>query len=160
MFTLSHLAGLVWKLKQSWATGRDNICEYGQIAVIGDAKGDGNTACQGGKKRAYCCDPAGDSYSPVPWKDLFDTNADLDGDAMAFDVEFDQDEDSRAGQYDSEGSEVGAGTSSDMPDNEDENDEAFGEVRLHSMLTSHCCGALMYRVRCLSTRPTPTRCPL
>ncbi|KAJ7677758.1 glycosyl hydrolases family 18-domain-containing protein, partial [Mycena polygramma] len=117
---------------------RDNFCQENQIAVIGDKRGDGDTTCSGGKKRAYCCDAAGDSYSPVTWKDLFDTTDltgeidSLDGDAMTFDAEFDQDQDSGAGQYDSDDDDVGAGTTSDMPDDEDENDEAFGEVFIDS----------------------------
>ncbi|KAF9034676.1 hypothetical protein BDZ89DRAFT_1036404 [Hymenopellis radicata] len=117
---------------------RDNFCKEGQLALIGDKKGDGDTACSGGKKRAYCCDAAGDSYSPVPWKDLFDTTDpsgeidSLDGDAMTFTAEFDQDQDSGAGQFDSDDDDVGAGTTSDMPEDENENDEAFGEVFIDS----------------------------
>lgn len=74
-------------------------------------------------------DADGDSYSPVPWDDVFDTSLDLDGDTMTFEVEFDQDQLSDAGNYDSDSNDVGAGTSSPMPDDEDENDEAFGGVR-------------------------------
>ncbi|KAJ6511223.1 hypothetical protein DFH09DRAFT_942072 [Mycena vulgaris] len=117
---------------------RDNFCKEGQLALIGDKKGDGDTACSGGKKRAYCCDAAGDSYSPVPWKDLFDTTDpsgeidSLDGDAMTLNAEFDQDQDSGAGQFDSDDDDVGAGTTSDMPEDENENDEAFGEVFIDS----------------------------
>ena len=122
-------------LTRRWhTTGRDNFCENGQIAVIGDKKGDGDTACSGGKKRAYCCDAAGDSYSPVPWDEIFDTTDDLDGDAATFDAEFDQDEDPDAGQYDSDDNDTGAGTSSDMPTDDDEDHEAFGEVRLSLMV--------------------------
>ena len=122
-------------LTRRWhTTGRDNFCENGQIAVIGDKKGDGDTACSGGKKRAYCCDAAGDSYSPVPWDEIFDTTDDLDGDAATFDAELDQDEDPDAGQYDSDDNDTGAGTSSDMPTDDDEDHEAFGEVRLSLMV--------------------------
>ncbi|KAJ7864946.1 hypothetical protein B0H14DRAFT_2734817 [Mycena olivaceomarginata] len=126
------------KATNAGQTGHDNFCKEGQLALIGDKKGDGDTACSGGKKRAYCCDAAGDSYSPVPWKDLFDTTDttgeidSLDGDAMTFNAEFDQDQDSGAGQFDSDDDDVGAGTTSSMPEDENENDEAFGEVFIDS----------------------------
>ena len=117
------------RLTRSFRPGRDNFCQDGQIAVVSDKKGNGDTACTGGKKRSYCCDAAGDSYSPVPWTDLFDTTDELEGDAATFNVEFDQDEDSAAGQYGEDDDEDdGAGTTSNMPEDDDENDEAFGEV--------------------------------
>lgn len=67
----------------------------------------------------------GDSFLPVPFDDVFPDGVLVASGSTTFRVEFDPDEGAK------EGAE-GAGTSSPMPADELENDEAFGEVFINS----------------------------
>ncbi|KAK7039901.1 hypothetical protein R3P38DRAFT_2902374 [Favolaschia claudopus] len=101
----------------------DNACPLGQLLLTIDIQGDADKPCSGSGTRSYCCDYNGHDTEPVPFHDIFPD--DVPEENVSFQEEFDPDLGTKEGSN-------GAGTSSSMPDDEIENDTAFGEVFIDS----------------------------
>lgn len=86
--------------------------------------GDGETPCQGGGRRTYCCDPPVDL--PVPFSDIFPSGVPDNGNDL-FHVDFDPDEGTLTDAV-----KTPSGTKSTFTESEDENSGAFGEIFIDS----------------------------
>ncbi|KAF8961088.1 hypothetical protein BDZ97DRAFT_2077079 [Flammula alnicola] len=106
----------------------DNACEAGQVQLLTDPQGDTSQPCLG-RTRAYCCDPAGSNFIPVPFDDVFPSNVPIGSES--FTVDMDQD----VGHSDSGGAEaVYSGAPDDLEAGNQPTEEftPFGEVFIDS----------------------------
>ncbi|KAJ7864427.1 hypothetical protein B0H14DRAFT_3443479 [Mycena olivaceomarginata] len=101
----------------------DNACPTGQILLTTDIRGDASKSCSGSGTRSYCCDYSGHDVDPIPFDDIFPDT--VPEGSLDFEEEFDPDEGVKEGS-------TGSGTSSSLPNDQDENDTAFGEVFIDS----------------------------
>ncbi|KAJ7155607.1 glycosyl hydrolases family 18-domain-containing protein [Mycena filopes] len=101
----------------------DNACPIGQILLTTDTRGDASKSCSGSGTRSYCCDFNGHDETPLPFDDIFPSGT-PEG-SLSFQEEFDPDEGVADGK-------TGSGSSSPLPNDQDENDTAFGEVFIDS----------------------------
>ncbi|KAJ7131799.1 hypothetical protein C8R43DRAFT_895506, partial [Mycena crocata] len=100
-----------------------NACPLGQILLTTDIQGDASKTCSGSNTRSYCCEFNGHDEEPVPFSDIFPDT--VPEGSITFQEEFDPDEGVKEGS-------TGAGTSSSLPNDQEENDTAFGEVFIDS----------------------------
>ncbi|KAJ7155586.1 hypothetical protein C8R46DRAFT_1196404 [Mycena filopes] len=101
----------------------DNTCPIGKILLTTDTRGDASKSCSGSGTRSYCCDFNGHDETPLPFDDIFPSGT-PEG-SLTFQEEFDPDEGVADGK-------MGSGPSSPLPNAQDENDTAFGEVFIDS----------------------------
>ncbi|KAJ7114949.1 hypothetical protein C8R44DRAFT_984268 [Mycena epipterygia] len=105
----------------------DNGCPLGQILLTTDVQGDASKSCSGSNTRSYCCDFDGHDIAPILFSDIFPDTANDDG-TLSFQEEFDPDEGVKEGS-------TGSGSSSPLPNDQVEDDTAFGEVFIDSPTT-------------------------
>ncbi|KAJ6579226.1 hypothetical protein DFH09DRAFT_1447553 [Mycena vulgaris] len=101
----------------------DNACPLGQVLLTTDIQGDASKHCSGSATRSFCCDFNGHDEEPVPFSDIFPDT--VPEGSFSFQEEFDPDEGVKEGS-------TGSGTSSPLPNDQEENDTAFGEVFIDS----------------------------
>ncbi|KAJ6608966.1 hypothetical protein B0H10DRAFT_2066126 [Mycena sp. CBHHK59/15] len=101
----------------------DNACPLGQVLLTTDIQGDASKPCSGSATRSFCCDFDGHDEEPVPFSDIFPDT--VPEGSLSFQEEFDPDEGVPDGS-------TGSGTSSPLPNDQEENDTAFGEVFIDS----------------------------
>ncbi|KAJ7864454.1 hypothetical protein B0H14DRAFT_2736332 [Mycena olivaceomarginata] len=95
---------------------QDNACPLGQILLTTDIQGDAGQPCSGSGTRSYCCHLSGYDLEQVPFHDIFPDT--VPEGSLDFEEEFDPDEGVKEGS-------TGSGTSSSLPNDDNENDTRF-----------------------------------
>ncbi|KAJ7300594.1 hypothetical protein DFH08DRAFT_725187, partial [Mycena albidolilacea] len=118
---------MIWSMDQD---DDNNACPLGQMLLTTDIQGDADQPCSGSGTRSYCCILGGRITpsvipAPIPFDDIFDPSQVPEG-SLTFQEEFDPDE-----GIEEEG-KIGAGSHSMLPNDQEENESAFGEVFLDS----------------------------
>ncbi|KAJ6523143.1 hypothetical protein DFH09DRAFT_1421136, partial [Mycena vulgaris] len=102
---------------------QDNACPLGEVLITTDIQGDADQPCSGSGVRSYCCNVDGRNTEPIPFDDIFPDT--VPEGSLTFQEEFDPDEGVEEGK-------TGSGSSSILPNDQEENESAFGEVFINS----------------------------
>ncbi|KAF7339147.1 hypothetical protein MVEN_01991600 [Mycena venus] len=102
---------------------QDNACPIGHVLLTTDIQGDASQPCSGSGTRSYCCNVDGRNTEPIPFDDIFPDT--VPEGSLTFQEEFDPDEGVEEGK-------TGSGSTSFLPNDQEENESAFGEVFIDS----------------------------